>query len=167
MSIKLKNNVRHKGFMLYESIVALMVTILTISVLQQSLQLMKSIQNTIFREQLRWHITQEKLQSMLDDAYEIRKITSSQIIFSKTKLLDKKHPVFVLSIREDKGTYDRMLRITTATNGGHEPILMHQREIKIEKISNLVIITTVNQAGEKSEMYLTLKEKSHDEQSKT
>ena len=150
-------NKRH-GFVLYETIVALMVTILTLGILQQALQIMKTIQNTTFNDQLRWHITQDKIQKTLNDAFEIRDVTKDKIIYSGKKLEKGEHPGFVFEVYQGN-TNDYMLRKTTATKGGHEPILTGQQEINIEKISNLVIITTVNKAGEKSEMILTLNDK--------
>lgn len=49
----IKLNQPHRGFTLYETIIALMVTILTLGVLQQSLQILKIIQQTDFQEQVR------------------------------------------------------------------------------------------------------------------
>ncbi|TGD21293.1 hypothetical protein EGT49_11515 [Companilactobacillus suantsaicola] len=156
MFIKSKNN--RSGFVLYEAIVALLVAILTLGVLQQALQLMKTIQNTTFNDQLRWHITQDKIQKTLDDAYEIREVGKNKIVYTEKELREGYHHGFVFEVYQS-GFENYMLRKTTATVGGHEPILTGQKEINIEKISNLVIITTVNKAGEKSEMILTLNDK--------
>ncbi|HIY91981.1 ComGF family competence protein [Companilactobacillus sp. HBUAS56275] len=155
--MSIKSKVKRKGFVLYESILALMITLMTLGILQQSLLIMRTVQHTTFKDQLRWHVTQEKLQSELDHALKIDEITNKHIIYTKPEWLGKSHPAFVFDIFGNEG--NKMLRYKTAVAGGHEPILMNQKEIKIEKGSNLVIITTVNKAGEKSEMYLTLDER--------
>ncbi|GEO78486.1 competence type IV pilus minor pilin ComGF [Companilactobacillus mindensis] len=155
MFMKLKSN--HKAFTIYESVLALMVTILTLGVLQQSLLILKQVQNTSFREQLRWHITQEKLQSILQNN-KIVKLTNSKIIYEDRTNNNQK---MVIESYPDKANSKPkeqlyMLRLTTAAQGGHEPIIMNLRKITIEKIRNLVIITTVNNnAGKTSEICLT------------
>lgn len=154
MSIKLR--ARRKGFVLYESVLALMITLMTLGILQQSLLIIRTVQHTTFKDQLRWHITQEKIQSEMDHALKINEVKDNHISYTKPEWLNNKHPAFVFNIFGKEG--NKMLRYKTAVSGGHEPILVNQKEIKIEKISNLVIITTVNKAGEKSEMYLTLDE---------
>jgi len=138
-------NSKRDGFILYESIVALMITIMTLGILQQSLQILRTIQQTTFRDQLRWHVTQEKLQELLGKS-EIKRIDEGRIIFfdksaQKTRIIEKYN-------------YDT-LRISEATEDVSEPIITNLSKINIEKIQNLVIITTVNKAGQKSEMYLT------------
>ncbi|WP_162261219.1 ComGF family competence protein [Companilactobacillus kimchiensis] len=134
---------------MYEAVVALIVTIMTLGILQQSLQILKRVQNTSFREQVRWHITQEKLQSLLDEN-KVIDVNDQQILYlnlqtNKKWMIEKYGPI----------VGDKMLRITTAADGGHEPILTNLQKINIEKFRNLVIITTVNKAGQKSEMCLT------------
>lgn len=139
MFIKLKN--KHRGFILYETVVALIITIMTLGILQQSLQILHSVQKTSFRDQVRWHITQEKLQDLLGPR-KLKKVLDDKIYYfndeDKTMVLE---------------TYQsRMLRITTATEGGHLPVMTNIQKINIEKIENLVIITTENKAGQKSQM---------------
>jgi len=147
MFIKL-NSKRHDGFLLYESVISLMVTIMTLGILQQSLQLMKIIQNTSYRDQLRWHITNEKLQDTIEHV-NLRRVSDDKIIFNK------KNQESVYVIESYGPIKNKLLRITTATAGGHEPIITNLNKIRIEKNRNLVIITTVNKADEKSVMYLT------------
>lgn len=146
MSIKWKS--KHSGFTLYESVIALMITVMTLGVLQQSLQILKTVQNTTFRDQLRWHITQEKLQTILKDN-QIKLVTDDKVVYfdrqKKKSMVIEKYPAGRLF----------MLRLTTSTNGGHEPIMMNLNKISIEKNRNLVIITTENHLGQKSEMYLS------------
>jgi len=127
MFIKIRG--RHSGFVLYESIVALMITIMTLGILQQSLQILHSVQKTTFREQLRWHITQEKLQNKLGKA-KIVSLDDFKIVYknkSERKWVIEKYQM-------------RMLRITTADKGGHEPIMVNLRKINIEKKDKLVNI---------------------------
>lgn len=126
---------------MYEAVLSLLITIMTLGILQQSLQLLKIIQKTSFRDQLRWHITQEKLQEVLGKA-EIVEINAGKIIY-KNKNMRK--------MTIDRYNF-RTLRITTADKGGHEPIMTNLNKINIEKIQNLVIITTENKAGQKSQM---------------
>lgn len=145
--MKWKN--KRDGFALYEAVIALMVTIMTLGILQQSLLLLKSIQNTTFRDQLRWHITQEKLQTDLKDS-QIVSYDSSKIIFIDPK--DNKKRV-IETYRN--GNNDYTLRIRFADQRGQEPIMTNLRKIKIEKFPNLVMITTVNSNKQTSEMYLT------------
>jgi len=138
-------NSRRKGFVLYEAIVALMVTVMTLGILQQSLQILKIVQQTSFRDQLRWHVTQEKLQELLKHN-KIRRMDDKRIVFfdeatQKTRVIE----------RYGGDT----LRIVDAVEETSEPIITNLKQINIEKIQNLVIITTVNKAGQKSEMYLT------------
>lgn len=139
MLIKLKN--RHQGFVLYEAVVSLMITVMTLGILQQSLQILHVVQNTSFRDQLRWHITQEKLQDLLGPR-KLKKVLNDKIYY-----FNDQNKTMVL---EDYQF--RMLRITTATDGGHLPVMTNIQNINIEKIQNLVIITTENKAGQKSQM---------------
>jgi len=139
---------KKEGFILYESVIALMVTLMTLGILHQSLQIMKAIQNTSSKDQLRWHITQEKLQETLGDAH-LRRVTTDKIIYDKPGNKG-------INVIESYGpSANSMLRMRTATSGGHEPIITNLNRIYIEKSQNLVIITTVNKANETSEMYLT------------
>lgn len=138
-------NFKRKGFVLYEAIVALMIAVMTLGILQQSLQILKIVQQTSFRDQLRWHVTQEKLQELLNHN-KIKRMDDKQIIFfdeatQKTRVIERYN--------------GDMLRIVDAVGGTSEPIITNLKQINIEKIQNLVIITTVNKAGQKSEMYLT------------
>ncbi|CAJ1187549.1 hypothetical protein CPR19088_GLDEOEPO_01854 [Companilactobacillus paralimentarius] len=139
MFIKLKN--KHRGFILYETVVALMITIMTLGILQQSLQILHSVQKTSFRDQVRWHITQEKLQDLLGP----RKLKS--VLDDKVYYFNDENKTMVL-----ENYQSQMLRITTATEGGHLPVMTNIQKINIEKIENLVIITTENKAGQKSQM---------------
>ncbi len=139
MFIKLKNN--HSGFVLYESVIALLVTVLTLGVLQQSLQILHSVQKTSFREQLRWHITQEKLQDILGDS-ELRRVDDDRIIYKREN---------IIMVIEAYDHY-RILRKRKADVNGQTTILTNLTSINIEKIQNLVIITAENKAGQKSQM---------------
>ncbi|WP_166806664.1 ComGF family competence protein [Companilactobacillus zhachilii] len=118
-----------------------MIAIMTLGALQESIQLLKTIQKTSFRDQVRWHITQEKLQDVLGKA-QIIKLDEDIIIYQNDP--NKR------MVLEAYG--GRMLRIKTADNKGHEPIMTNLNKINIEKIQNLVIITTENKAGQKSQM---------------
>lgn len=140
MFMKLKNN--HSGFVLYETVVSLLVAVLTLGILQQSLQILHSIQQTTFRDQLRWHVTQEKLQEILSHS-ELIKVSDNQFVYEREA-----------NERMVIGGYanNTILRKTTATRGGYEPIMTNLNKINIEKIQNLVIITTENKAGQKSQM---------------
>lgn len=142
MFIKLKN--KHSGFVLYEAVVALMITIMTLGILQQSLQILHRVQQTTFRDQLRWHVTQEKLQELLLRS-TLWKVDDDKIIYQ-----NKGEDRMVLD-SYDKG---RILRKTTATQGGYEPMMTNVQKLRIEKIENLVIITTENKAGQTSQMCL-------------
>ena len=146
MSIKSKNE--HQGFVLYEAILALLITVLTLGVLQQSLQILKAVQKTSFRDQLRWHITQEKLQDTFNNAQIISFESDKIVYFDKTK-----NQAMVLEKYGEEGNY--ILRLRTAGKGGHIPIITNLNKIHVEKIRELVIITTENKAGQISEMYLT------------
>lgn len=137
--IKLRN--KHSGFVLYEAAVALMITIMILGILQQSLQILHNIQKTTFRDQVRWHINQEKLQDVLGDS-QIARVYDDRIIY-KRSLEDRK---MVL------GKYNHFLRIENATGGGFVPVMKDLNKINFEKFDNLVIITTVNKAGQKSQM---------------
>lgn len=143
MSTQLKS--KHRGFVLYEAIIALMVTILTVGILQQSLKILQMVQQTSYREQLRWHITEDKLQQMLSN-YKAGEISEDKI-----ELIDKqtnmpKRIIKVFNFRQ---------LIITTEKGGYEPIITNLKKIRIEKNQNLVIITTVNKAGKISQMCLT------------
>jgi len=132
---------RHSGFVLYEAIVALMISIMTLGILQQSLQILHNVQNTSFREQVRWHITQERLQELLSKN-KVTRVYEDKIYYineeSKTMVIDR---------------YNfKMIRIQSADHGGHEPIMTGIQKINFEKFDNLVIITTENKAGQKSQM---------------
>ena len=146
MSIKSKNE--HQGFVLYEAILALLITVLTLGVLQQSLQILKAVQKTSFRDQLRWHITQEKLQDTFNNAQIISFESDKIVYFDK-----RKNQAMVLEKYGEEGNY--ILRLRTAGKGGHIPIITNLNKIHVEKIRELVIITTENKAGQISEMYLT------------
>ena len=143
----IKLNQPHRGFTLYETIIALMVTILTLGVLQQSLQILKIIQQTDFQEQVRWHITQEKLQTVLQNS-KIINLKNQRIVYSSNDEQNKR------VIEKYWAGGKLMLHATTVLNGGHEPIMTDLRKINIEKNGNLVIITTENKAQQKSMMCL-------------
>lgn len=140
------NPKKRSGFILYEAVIALMITIMTLGILQQALQIMKSIQNTSFKNQITWHVTNERLQDkFVHDG--INGIARDHVIFHHDKLTRK--------IYADDMKNAKALKIVTADVGGSETIMANLKQIKIEKIQNLVIITTVNSADEMSEMYLT------------
>ena len=134
---------------MYEAVVALMITIITLGILQQSLQIMRNIQTTSFRDQLRWHVTQEKLQRLIGPA-KIRRFDKTSLIF---EVAGKEEVVKKLEVIGNKG--NQILNFKDAATEEKEPIMTNLKQIKIEKSQNLVIITTVNKADEKSEMYLT------------
>lgn len=143
----IKSNQIRRGFTLYETIIALMVTILTLGVLQQSLQILKIIQQTDFQEQVRWHITQEKMQKVLQNS-KIINLKNQRIVYSSNDEQSKR-------VIEKYWAGDKlMLHATTVSSGGHEPIMTNLRKINIEKNGNLVIITTENKAQQKSMMCL-------------
>lgn len=155
-----KSKLRHKAFTIYESILALMVTILTLGILQQSLLILRQVQKTTFRDQLRWHITQEKLQDTLQNN-KIVELTNLKIIYedrnnnNQRMVLERYQDDPVIKPNQKLENQPYMLRLTTATQGGHEPIIMNLSKITIEKIRNLVIITTVNSnTGKTSEICL-------------
>lgn len=143
MSTQLKS--KHRGFVLYEAIIALMVTILTVGILQQSLKILQMVQQTSYREQLRWHITEDKLQQMLSN-YKAGEISEDKI-----ELIDKQTnmPKRIIKV------FNFQQLIITTEKGGYEPIITNLKKIRIEKNQNLVIITTVNKAGKISQMCLT------------
>ncbi|MFH5812141.1 competence type IV pilus minor pilin ComGF [Companilactobacillus sp. FL22-1] len=143
MSTQLKS--KHRGFVLYEAIIALMVTILTVGILQQSLKILQMVQQTSYREQLRWHITEDKLQQMLSN-YKAGEISEDKI-----ELVDKQTnmPKRIIKV------FNFQQLIITTEKGGYEPIITNLKKIRIEKNQNLVIITTVNKAGKISQMCLT------------
>lgn len=140
----IRSMTKRKGFVLYESVLMLLVTIMTLGILQQSLQILKSVQRTTFREQIRWHITQEKLQSLVS-ASTIARWDDGKIILKNKFIKDTK-----IIERYRSST----LQIRTAAKGGREPIMTNLNKIEIEKIRNLVIITTENKAGQISKMCL-------------
>lgn len=146
MSIRWKS--KRQGFLLYEAVIGLMVTILTLSILQQSLQILKVVQNTSYRDQIRWHITQEKLQSHFNNG-QVTNVTENQIYFIDN--VDKKLKI----IEKYRGNQGLMLRMRFAGKSGQEPIMTNLKKIKIEKSQNLVMITTVSKKEHTSEMYLT------------
>lgn len=147
----IKSNQPHRGFTLYETIIALMVTIMTLGILQQSLQILKIIQRTDFQEQVRWHITQEKLQIVLQNS-KIINLKNQRIVYSPNNEQNKR-------VIEKYWAGDKlMLHATTVSSGGHEPIMTGLRKINIEKNGNLVIITTENKAQQKSTMCLVYDE---------
>lgn len=147
----IKSNQPRRGFILYETIIALMVTIMTLGILQQSLQILKIVQQTDFQEQVRWHITQEKLQETLQNSKSID-LKNQRIVYLKNDEQDKR----VIEKYWAKGIL--MLHATTVSNGGHEPIMTDLQKINIEKNGNLVIITTENKAQQKSTMCLVYDE---------
>lgn len=140
----IKLNRKKTGFILYESILMLMVTIMTLGILQQSLQLLNSIQKTSFREQLHWHITQEKLQDMMANS-KIYYFDKNRVIFGQ-----KDSP----SRQVIEWESSNILRIRKAGKEAYEPIMMNLKKIEIEKIRNLVIITTENNDNQTSKMCL-------------
>lgn len=148
MSIKLKK--KRPAFMLYETILSLMITVMTLGILQQSLQILQVIQRTSFRDQLRWHVTNEMLQDLLGN-HEIFKVEEKQIIYFAPEKSKEHKPDYKMMIEEYKNNSLKMLRITSDV-GGHEPIMMNLNKIKIEKIENLVIITTENKVQQTSMM---------------
>ncbi len=145
MFIKYKS--KHQGFILYESVLALMITIMTLGILQQSLQLLKTIQQTSFRDQLRWHITQEKLQETLSNN-EIVTCDENRLVYLDKKTNKK------IAIKKYGNINNFTLLLTRDDGKGYVPIITNLRKIGIEKIRNLVIITTENKAGQLSEMFL-------------
>lgn len=147
----IKSNLPRKGFTLYETIIALMVTVMTLGILQQSLQILKIVQKTDFRDQVRWHITQEKLQNTLQDN-KIVDLEKHRIVYLEKESEKKK------AIEKYLTENGLILRITSTTRGGHEPIMTNLRKINIEKNGNLVIITTENKASQSSTMCLVYDE---------
>lgn len=133
--------------MLYESILALMITIMTLGVLQQSLQLLKTIQQTSFRDQLRWHITQEKLQDKLVDK-RIKSFDEDNLFYLDLKT----GKTFTIKKYGHERNFN--LVFSRGDEKGYVPIITNLQKIRIEKIQNLVIITTENKAGQLSEMFL-------------
>ena len=149
MSTKLKK--KRPAFMLYETILSLMITVMTLGILQQSLQILRTIQHTSFRDQVRWHVTNEKLQDLLGK-HEIFKVEEKQIIYYAPENSKDKKPDYKMILEAYGPKKSEMLRIMTAEVGGHEPIMMNLNKIKIEKIENLVIITTENKVQQTSMM---------------
>lgn len=145
MFIKSQN--KRPGFVLYEAVVALMITIMTLGILQQSLQILHRVQQTTFRDQLRWHITQEKLQELLGRS-KLWRVDEDIIIYQNGSKEDR----MVLDVYNSNG--GKVLRKTTATQGGYEPMMTNLKTINIEKKDKLVIITTENKAGQTSQMCL-------------
>ncbi|WP_338216623.1 ComGF family competence protein [Companilactobacillus muriivasis] len=144
MFIKLKN--KRSGFVLYEAVVSLMITIMTLGILQQSLQILHNVQKTTFRDQLRWHITQEKLQELLGKS-QITGVFGNRLFYKDENDKTKAIKMF--------GNYGRaILAIENADNGGYEPMMTNLNDINIEKKDKLVIITTENKAGQTSQMCL-------------
>lgn len=142
----IKSNQKRSGFILYEAVIALMIAIMTLGILQQALQIMKSIQNTSYKDQLTWHITNERLQDKFEHM-KIRVCDKDKVIFHQEKLTKK--------IYVDESNHHKVLKIAVADINQEETVMTNLKQIKIEKIQNLVIITTVNNANEMSELYLT------------
>ncbi|APX72389.1 ComGF family competence protein [Companilactobacillus allii] len=137
---------KRSGFMLAEAAVALLVAIITLGILNQSLQIARNVHHNTRSELLRWHITNEKLQNDYFIHADIKNVKSNSITFSIIKNGEKKD--YELNSYDDK-----VLRLTTP-NGGYMPILKNLIYINISKNGNLITIITRDKTNRKSEMFL-------------
>lgn len=135
---------RREGFLLAEAVIALLVTVMTLGILQQSLQIVKKVQFNTRSEVLRWHVYNERIQELF--------------LHSKVTVMGDHHIVFEVS---DTKSYalesydnDSMLRMTGADMGGHMPIITGLISINFERKGNIYIIHTIDKNNRKSEMYL-------------
>ncbi|WP_164509311.1 ComGF family competence protein [Companilactobacillus jidongensis] len=130
--------------MLAEAVIALLVTVMTLGILQQSLQIVKKVESNTRSEVLRWHVSNERIQDLFLYA-KVLNSTEQKIVFEVSE--DKRY-----SIESYKN--GDMLRMTGAESGGHMPILVNLKHIKFEQKESIYIIHTIDKFDRKSEMYL-------------
>ncbi len=134
---------RHEGFMLAEAVIALLVTVMTLGILQQSLQIVKKVESNTRSEVLRWHISNERIQDLFLHS-KVLESNDQQIIFEVSG--NKRYSI--------ESYQNNMLRMTGAEVGGHMPVLVNLKKIKFEQKGNVYVIRTTDKSGRKSEMYL-------------
>lgn len=135
---------RRKGFVLAEAVIALLVTVMTLGILQQSLQIVSKVQTNTRSEVLRWHIYNERIQDMFLNA-RIIDFQDHHIVFESTN--NKNYTI-------ESYSNDSMLRMTGAEMGGHMPIITGLKSIQFERNKDIYIIRTIDKMNRKSEMYL-------------
>ncbi len=98
---------RHEGFMLAEAVIALLVTVMTLGILQQSLQIVKKVESNTRSEVLRWHISNERIQDLFLHS-KVLESNDQQIIFEVSG--NKRYSI--------ESYQNNMLRMTGAEVGG-------------------------------------------------
>ncbi|KRK80315.1 hypothetical protein FD03_GL002230 [Companilactobacillus nodensis DSM 19682 = JCM 14932 = NBRC 107160] len=129
--------------MLAEAVIALLVTVMTLGILQQSLQIVKKVESNTRSEVLRWHISNERIQDLFLHS-KVLESNDQQIIFEVSG--NKRYSI--------ESYQNNMLRMTGAEVGGHMPVLVNLKKIKFEQKGNVYVIRTTDKSGRKSEMYL-------------
>ncbi|WP_025024789.1 hypothetical protein [Companilactobacillus nodensis] len=93
--------------MLAEAVIALLVTVMTLGILQQSLQIVKKVESNTRSEVLRWHISNERIQDLFLHS-KVLESNDQQIIFEVSG--NKRYSI--------ESYQNNMLRMTGAEVGG-------------------------------------------------
>lgn len=140
----IKWNGKHPGFMLSESLIALLVTILVIGLLQQTLKVVKSVPENLNADQIRWHMTNEYIQDKFQGEH-LKSVAQKKLIFDSN---DDNSKVHVLEFYQD------MLRFRSEA-GGHVPLVTGLKKGNFIVKDDLIVIKMTNKENQVSEMYLT------------
>lgn len=142
----MKLNGKRSGFFLTEAIVSLLVTALTLTILQQSLNLFGLIIDRNDHANIRVHVVEDRLQSYLTD----------KTIFLSSK---NSHKLMVNdAVNPDGSThykafelYKNYLRLEDS-RGGFEPILGDVEQIDFKRLDNILIIQLLRVDQKRTEM---------------
>lgn len=143
------NGRKHSGMMMAEAVLALFVTMLTLVILTNVIQLVQKARDVDVSQRIRTHIVQEKLQAYLDGK-EI--YISPDNLTASFYVLDEKDEIHKKTMRYDKTLGDTYLRIKD-NKGGFEPVVK-TINIHFYQVGNLLKIRLLNYDHSVTEMFI-------------
>ncbi|MFC0234217.1 competence type IV pilus minor pilin ComGF [Vagococcus entomophilus] len=113
----------NKGFTLLEALISLFLFSLVVSTLPPAVQLIRKYEKqNSSKYQLEWHVFLAQMNVVMTraDTQEMTVIDGKLVYYEKDKIVKIEH-------------YKKMLR--RVKNGGHEPLLLGVKHVKVEKVN--------------------------------
>ncbi len=139
---------RRRGFLLGEAIIALMVSILTILMMQLCLQLISKSSQLNVRDNIRMHVVEARIQSILKDKTVYVDSDNQRLYYSAGN--DSQGESDIKSFERT----DQYLR-QKDEHGGFEPVLNNVKRFNILKKSKSVQLTIVDSSNRVTEMFIS------------
>ena len=133
---------KRPGFLLYEAVVTLIVTVMTLGILQQCLLLTQQIHRDFENDSFRLQVTLLHLQETLAAAENVA-VENGRITYQ----VNNEHYLI-------ENYHDRLLRLRKAEAGGHLPLITQLKQCQIFARGNLIVIAIRDQKNKLSELYL-------------